>query len=347
MRVRILISNTLLHIHNRTLYKKGDVIIYADDNDNLPSIIQEGIVEKFNYSLSDDEITKTFDKYSRPCDYGKLIEFFIKICETDKVNNVLLNDGTNIEAKASSKTDYEWQIYNIIYIKYYSEKSPESTFEGLKKAFYKKLNNSPSTERFIEKEYQYLQSLIAEHKTEMGDRLTGDPNILNTSWYDKTLSGIVPKTEPELNSFLNQQLAGGPINFFKGKALAEYEVFLTSFISELKRQKNSKEEYFTTLPQSFKNEYEYKKVMDLLVNEKYCNEETFIWIDEKKGWKKLLASLIIHLHSKGYCKRRLSNPEVISIAKNTFQIDMGEDTVKHAKGSDYKFDFITPSNFPE
>ncbi len=339
MRVRFLnldLSSKIIIINNLR-YSEGDIICLPDDI--AIGYIQEKIVEAYNYPISDDEISRLHEEFIGPSDFNRKVEILI-YSYSNSIQKAVLEDGTRFSFELDPQTPVEWYCYNSQLIEYYKNKSPNFSMEGLKKEFEKKQFNAPDQSRLIDSEFVRIKKTVKDKFRE---------GI--SFWYNATYSGDIPRDEDDYKLFLSNHIKFGLETFLQGRALAEYEGFLDSYDTKLKKHDKSKGkgEVFTTLSQVFKDESEYMKVMDLLVNEKYCDEETHIWIDEKTNTKKILATLIKQLHSKNYYKTNLKNNEVKSIAKNTFRIDMGIDTVKQTKPSDHKFTFrfIPPSNLPE
>ena len=96
----------------------------------------------------------------------------------------------------------------------------------------------------------------------------------------------------------------------------------------------------------FESINKYKKIMEILVNNDLIQEHTYLWKDDGKANKKLLVSLLKHLHSQGYYKnnQRLSTKEIQGIAANSFGWEIGEDTIKKTKASSFPYKFIPPSS---
>lgn len=84
-----------------------------------------------------------------------------------------------------------------------------------------------------------------------------------------------------------------------------------------------------TLFDIFKEKPKYPLLMNILVRNGLCYPNTYIWIN---GDKSLMVRVLKNLHFKGYYLKDPSNKEYLSIAKNTFQLSMGIDSVKKVKG---------------
>lgn len=85
----------------------------------------------------------------------------------------------------------------------------------------------------------------------------------------------------------------------------------------------------------------YNHIMELLVNQGYCQAGSYIWKDAKKGYKGFLIAIIKYLHSQGYYKdKKPSHKQIMSIALNTFRVSVGTDRIKQAKPEDFDLDFI-------
>ncbi|MGP8216482.1 MAG: hypothetical protein ACLQQ4_13015 [Bacteroidia bacterium] len=92
----------------------------------------------------------------------------------------------------------------------------------------------------------------------------------------------------------------------------------------------------------FSDEAKYKYIMNLLVDKGYCQKETFIWKDGKKGNKGLLAAIIKQLHPQGYYKdnKKPSNEQIQEIAKNTFGCEISISTIEKSNSTTYDVSFI-------
>jgi len=61
------------------------------------------------------------------------------------------------------------------------------------------------------------------------------------------------------------------------------------------------------------------KLRERFVDMGLCDSVSFAWLDNKKGSGKLLITYLLELHTKGYCDRKLTAPEIVEIAKNDFK----------------------------
>jgi hypothetical protein len=87
-----------------------------------------------------------------------------------------------------------------------------------------------------------------------------------------------------------------------------------------------------TLGEACKGTIEINKAKEWFIMVGFCDSETFMWKDQKKGSKTMLVNYIKDLHFKGYSKK-LSHNEIKSVAKNSFGVDIGIDTIKKAQGN--------------
>lgn len=92
---------------------------------------------------------------------------------------------------------------------------------------------------------------------------------------------------------------------------------------------------YKTLRQIFKYKNEYNTIMELLVSKGYCQEGTFVWKDEKGGYKGLVVFFIKNLHFKGYFKRKPSTEEIKLFAEKTFGMEISKDTINRNKPDSY------------
>ena len=115
-----------------------------------------------------------------------------------------------------------------------------------------------------------------------------------------------------------------------------------------KEKLNDKLNELTELKDIFKSRIEYLRIMDLLVNEGYCQTYTLQWMDVSRGFKKHCVGIVKHLESKGYyaLKRKLYPDEIQNVVSNSFKIRIEIDTIKKVTGQNYAsplFKKIPPS----
>jgi hypothetical protein len=310
-------------------FEEGQIICLPDNS--AKEYILGKLAEEFNYSITDNEIKQLHKDFNQASDFNKKVDIFISSL-TKSVNKAVLEDGNVVEFKLTPNKSDEWLQYNILLTQYYKNEFPDYDLEGLKKVFEKKRFNSPDHYRLIGSELLWIK------KTIQADNPKGIK-----FWYNETIKGNVSKDDAVYNIFLSNPIHFGIDIFLRGKALAEYEAHLKTY--KKKMQENECQAYnsIATLSQLFVSATEYNNMMALFVKEKLCQEKTFIWIDEKKGSLKMLASMIKHLHSKGFCRKKPTNAEVQLIAKNTFKMDICLDTIKRAKMDSFDFSFIPES----
>lgn len=307
----------------------GEVICLPDKT--ALRYIEEKLAERFDYSIPDNEIRRLYDDFISASSFNKKVEIFISALSMS-VSEAILEDGTEIRLTVTPKNPSEWLQYNSKLIQFYKSKFPENTVEGLKKSFNEKCINSPDYNKVIDSELIRI------------DKLNKDDNSRGIAyWYNEKYIGNVPKDESVYKLLLSSSIHHGVENFVKGEAYAEYESYLKSNSINNSGDTIDRKEIVTTFPNLFISEEKYQEIMSVLVKEKFCQEVTFIWKDSKKGTKSFLASLIKHLHSKGYYIKYPTNDEVLLVAKNSFMCDLGIDTVKRAKIDSYNFDFIPES----
>lgn len=78
------------------------------------------------------------------------------------------------------------------------------------------------------------------------------------------------------------------------------------------------------------NTENYNVIMNLLIDEGYCQKETHRWVKTVKNQKYDIASLFIHLENLKYFTHKPSIDQKIEISKNTFGVDINENTFKSA-----------------
>ena len=128
------------------------------------------------------------------------------------------------------------------------------------------------------------------------------------------------------------------------KELEEYKEEETE-TKALKTLKNNYNENLTLLD-LFESVSKYNYIMNLLADKGYCQPNTYIWKDEMKGNKGLLAAIIKYLHKQGYYKnnKKPTNEQIILIAKNTFGWELKIDTVKRTNPNNFDLSFIPQSS---
>jgi len=96
----------------------------------------------------------------------------------------------------------------------------------------------------------------------------------------------------------------------------------------------------------FEDSSRHNSIMKLLVEKGFCQPNTFIWKDEKKGNKGYLAAILKYLHSQGYYKdnKRPTIEQIQEIASNTFGWSMSIDIIKKTKPEEFELDFIPPAS---
>lgn len=74
-------------------------------------------------------------------------------------------------------------------------------------------------------------------------------------------------------------------------------------------------------------------IKDWFVDRGFCDPNTFVWKDKKKGQKLILAYYLKDLYIKGYTDN-LPPVSIKAIAKNDFNVDMGIKTIYNAVSLD-------------
>jgi hypothetical protein len=96
----------------------------------------------------------------------------------------------------------------------------------------------------------------------------------------------------------------------------------------------------------FESISKYQIIINLLVENQYCQPNTFNWKDSAKGNKGLLAAIIKFLHTQKYYKgnKRPTTEQIKEIAQNTFGWEISIDTIKKAKPQQFDLKFIPPAS---
>lgn len=92
----------------------------------------------------------------------------------------------------------------------------------------------------------------------------------------------------------------------------------------------------------FESPQKYEYIMSILVQQGLCSKDTFIWIDSKKGSKKMLVVLMKGLQVRGYYKynQKLSTCQIQEICFNSFGIEVDPNYIRHIGFQDMDIDFI-------
>jgi len=96
-------------------------------------------------------------------------------------------------------------------------------------------------------------------------------------------------------------------------------------------QQETKEKPATHLKDLFKDEANYTKIIDILVDNGFIEKDTLIWKDETNGIGQFVAGLIKVLYYKGYLNKKPTNKVIPIISKNTFQTVFSQSTSEKAK----------------
>lgn len=130
-----------------------------------------------------------------------------------------------------------------------------------------------------------------------------------------------------------------------------YAQALLDFRMWLKKLKTNKKNNAIAKPplklsDIFESISKHTYIMDLLVEKKHCQSNTYIWKDEGKGNKGFLVALLKFLHTQQYYKgnKRPTNKQIMEIAKNSFGWKIGIDTIKKAKPKNFDLSFIPPAS---
>jgi len=99
-----------------------------------------------------------------------------------------------------------------------------------------------------------------------------------------------------------------------------------------------------TLEKAFKEVSKFKKVMEILVKNEYCQPSTYNWKDESKSNKGTVIFLLKYLHAQNYYKdnKKLKPKEIKIIAQNSFGIKISESYIKQCKTEDPEIKKIIP-----
>jgi hypothetical protein len=98
------------------------------------------------------------------------------------------------------------------------------------------------------------------------------------------------------------------------------------------------------LSQLFDSVSKYQIIMGIIAGQGLIDPVTYIWKYSGNGTKRYLASLVKHLHAKGYFKYPPTNEQIKAVCQHTFGWPVSIDTIKHAKPARNEFGFIPASS---
>lgn len=96
------------------------------------------------------------------------------------------------------------------------------------------------------------------------------------------------------------------------------------------------------LEELFKKQSQYQYIRQVLIDENYINSVTNIWIDSKKGNLSVVVCLIKSLFPLGYLNQKPTIKQIQVVAKNSFKVDIGIDTIKKTKEFSTELPNIVP-----
>jgi len=173
---------------------------------------------------------------------------------------------------------------------------------------------------------------------EMKNNITSNTNLMHIiTEFDKLKQSDIYRTVQEATKKLNDSIVVRRVeeNTLNTSPLILPIVEKTSTPILEKKIKPIVEKESTPIKLSdvFESESRYNQIMEILVESKLCQPNTFTWIDEKKGNKILLIVLLKLLHIQGYYKynKKLTDIQIKEISQNTFGIEIGIDHIKHTK----------------
>jgi hypothetical protein len=158
------------------------------------------------------------------------------------------------------------------------------------------------------------------------------------------------------NHVLNAYFGKTEFNDYKAlydSRIADATIQLKDIEERMKGNKVRKPAGFTNtsevplkLEMFFDSISKYKGIMEILVTENFCQQGTYIWKDQKKGNKTILAAILKYLHQQKYYKNNspLTINQIREIALNTFGMNVAIDTIKKANPANSMLSFIPPSS---
>lgn len=293
---------------------------WTGNNHDLPELMikefrNKRVDEHFSYSISTTHIEKLCRSILKTDNVKTKIDLLLKTY-TEASREITFEGGEGIVFKVIPESQEEFLFYNSKFIEYHIRITPRCSFDRLLSEFKIKKTNTPNYKLLEEIELQNIK-----------DTIKHDYPVGIAKWYNLTNGGHIPKDKTAFELFISKLIEPNIIVYLQGKALAEYYSFLESSLVI----RNKSEVEYTTLQQLFKSPEEYVEIMALLVKEKLCQEETFIWIDSESGWKSSISAIIKYLHSKGYLIRKPKNSEIELIIRNTFGVKVSKETYKPRK----------------
>jgi hypothetical protein len=151
--------------------------------------------------------------------------------------------------------------------------------------------------------------------------LNGRRDILEKEWLRQViLKKMRTEKRPENEVWQEVQLF-----------LKQYSCFLEyeHIIKDFHDKRGIERDLISNLKDACDGTGKFEAITDWFIKMGYCNSDTFGY-DHKKYPFSVLASYLKDLNKKGYSKK-LSHKEIRAIAKNSFNAEMGVDTIKRAK----------------
>lgn len=215
-----------------------------------------------------------------------------------------------------------------------------------------------NTGKYFDWNFLKWQALNSDTITQNGDKITSvqlglilafaDEETIKEIEFDK-LKGGFPLTKDKFihdeilkYESLYQKWSDKPMTSLSKRengALNKIWIYL-QYLKDYFEQKREETQNIDNLKDLFIDSEKYTEVMQFLIDKKLINPDTYYSIDEEKGNKGYLSSLIKNLYTKRYLIKNPNTPEIQNICLNTFGKKIGTRTIAGAKQNDFDFAFI-------
>ncbi|WP_233897703.1 hypothetical protein [Tenacibaculum piscium] len=319
-------------------------LINSENDFNLPPIetfcillIQAEILIQVNYPKSNHDFFNTIIDINNKIDIYKMNIYNTDRYDISSINNLtikeILKDYLNLGIPISFNSYKTAEIYRwlqLILNNFYL-KCTEKTILPLKnyktkfnqyQTDYLNKNIDTTKNKFIKSEQLICKNILKELKKPIYNEITFCYKLSeNQSEFKKNLKNSIDARLIFLKECSKAENTLEPIN---------------------KKPTVIKNKPTINLIDFFQYTSKYHKIMEIFVLKKLIHKHSYLWIDEQKGYKGYLVSVIKDLHFKNFFEKnkRPTIKEIQQICQNTFEMKIAIDTIKKAKNRDYDLSFI-------
>jgi hypothetical protein len=189
-------------------------------------------------------------------------------------------------------------------------------------------------------DYKYSESEFKKEVQDIFDYLFSDEKIIDYAFGKfKNEYGAIPidsKLTPSYKKIYEIKSKHTPFDWsvvekFRPDPIKEFAFKYHSIYINYKTKPTV--ELIDTLEKACLGSSEYKSIKAWFIKKNLCDPVSLDWLDKKRGNKSILVNYLIDLYNKGYTKS-LMQPEIVLIAKNSFNFSLKIDIVKRPKAND-------------